>query len=150
MCVCVPIYMYVCIIRGMQACMYTHTHNDNDNDHDDDNHSRSSSYYIVGRVHHYHVRHSRRQTITQMCQIISSLMCYHICDSEPLVIKYYNTHTHTPFTHTQTPTNMYKYAYGYTHRHTHMHANNLLSPSHAHTFNTCSRLVLAGLAVGAV
>ena len=31
-----------------------------------------------------------------------------------------------------------------THTNTHMHAYNLpLSPSHAHTFNTCSRLVLA-------
>ena len=68
-------HTYVCMIHTY-ACMYVciHRHKHDDNDHD--NHSRSSSYDIVWRVHHYHVRHSRRQTVTQMCQIISSLMCY--------------------------------------------------------------------------
>jgi hypothetical protein len=131
---------YVC----MHACIHTHTHthNDNDNDDDDDNHSRSSLYYIVWRVHHYYVRHFRRQTITQMCQIISPLMCLEIYVIMRHLLSYIIIHTHTH--------HIYIYIkiciWLCTHTHTHMmHAYNLpLSPrthtcQHLQSPGTCRR-----------
>jgi hypothetical protein len=62
-----------------------------------------------------------------------------------------HTHTHTHNTHIQTHLHIFICANGYTNTHKHMQDQNLpLSPSHANTFKTCSRLVLASLASGAI
>ena len=103
------------------------------------------SYYIVWRVHHYYVRHGRRQTITQMCQIISSLMCQ-IISSRFLSLStflFLQKQNHSlSHTHTGHPIN---WCYDATTPRVRM---SCCAYMYACMF-TCSRLVLAGGAQGA-